>query len=122
VSRDLTRKEPPSVIGPEPSEFILYQTEDGLARVEIRLHDGTVWLTQKQLADLYQVSVPSVSEHIRNIFSEGELAPEATVRKFRTVRTEGNVPSAVEGHFDEAVREVEALAKKRPTKRRKGGG
>jgi hypothetical protein len=72
------------------SEFLLYQTEDGLSRVQIRLHDGTVWLTQKQLAELYLVSVPSISEHIRNIFSEGELAPEATVRKFRTVRTEGN--------------------------------
>jgi len=74
---------------PEPSEFLLYQTEDGLARVHIRLFENNVWLTQKQLADLYQTGVPSISEHLTNIFREGELDPEATVRKFRTVRTEG---------------------------------
>jgi hypothetical protein len=74
----------------EPSEFLLYLTEDGLARVHIRLYEGTVWLTQKQLAELYQTGVPSISEHLTNIFREGELDPEATIRKFRTVRTEGN--------------------------------
>jgi hypothetical protein len=121
VSRDLTRKESPSVIGPEPSEFILYQTEDGLARVEIRLHDGTVWLTQKQRRPVSGERALGQRAHPQHLL-RGELAPEATVRKFRTVRTEGNVPSAVEGLFDEAVREVDALAKKRPTKRRKGGG
>ena len=75
---------------PETSEFLLYQTEDGLARVHIRLYEGTVWLTQKQLAELYQTGVPTISEHLHNIFREAELDPEATVRKFRTVRTEGN--------------------------------
>jgi hypothetical protein len=90
------RRKPPrppesvALAGPGESEFILYQTEDGLARVEVRLHEGTVWLTQKQLAGLYQIQVPTVSQHIRNIFAEGELDPGATVRKFLTVRTEGN--------------------------------
>ncbi len=79
-----------ALAAPEPSEFLLYQTEDGLARVHIRLFEGTVWLTQKQLAELYQTGVPSISEHLTNIFREGELDPEATIRKFRTVRTEGN--------------------------------
>ena len=74
----------------EESELVLYQTDDGITRLHVRLVGGTVWLTQRQLADLYQVSVPTVSEHLHNIFEEGELAPEATVRKFRTVRTEGN--------------------------------
>jgi hypothetical protein len=74
---------------PEPSEFLLYQTEDGLSRVHIRLFEGTVWLTQKQLAELYQTGVPTISEHVHNIFHEAELDPEATVRKFRSVRTEG---------------------------------
>jgi hypothetical protein len=73
----------------EPSEFLLYQTEDGLARVHIRLFEGTVWLTQKQLAELYQTGVPSISEHLTNIYRDAELDPEATIRKFRTVRTEG---------------------------------
>jgi hypothetical protein len=79
-----------ALIPSEPSEFLLYQTEDGLARVHIRLFEGTVWLTQKQLSELYQTGVPSISEHLTNIFREGELDPEATIRKFRTVRTEGN--------------------------------
>jgi hypothetical protein len=79
-----------ALAAPEPSEFLLYQTEDGLARVHIRLFEGTVWLTQKQLAELYQTGVPSISEHLTNIFREGELDPEATIRKFRTVRKEGN--------------------------------
>lgn len=75
---------------PEPSEFLLYQTEDGLSRVQIRMFEGNVWLTQKQLAELYQTGVPSISEHLTNIFREGELDPGATIRKFRILRTEGN--------------------------------
>jgi hypothetical protein len=74
----------------DQSELILYQAEDGITRIHVRLVDGSVWLTQRQLGDLYQVSVPTVSEHLHNIFAEGELSLEATVRKFRTVRTEGN--------------------------------
>lgn len=74
----------------EQSELILYQSDDGTTRIHVRLVDGSVWLTQRQLADLYQVSVPTINEHLHNIFEEDELAPEATIRKFRTVRTEGN--------------------------------
>jgi hypothetical protein len=74
----------------DQSELILYQAEDGITRIHVRLVDGSVWLSQRQLGDLYQVSVPTVSEHLHNIFAEGELSLEATVRKFRTVRTEGN--------------------------------
>jgi hypothetical protein len=72
------------------SEFVLYQTEDGRARVQVRLHEGAVWLTQRDLADLYQVKVPTLNEHLRNLYAEGELAPEATIRQYLTVRTEGN--------------------------------
>ena len=88
-----SRKTPQRVANlstPEHSEFVLYQSEDGLAHVHERLHDGTVWLTQKQLAELYQVRVPTVSVHLRNIFAEEELDPGATVRKYLIVRTEGN--------------------------------
>jgi hypothetical protein len=74
--------------GPEQSELILYQAEDGLTRIQVRLYEGTVWLTQKQLAELYQVRVPTVSVHLRNIFAEGEVDPAATVRNYLTVRTE----------------------------------
>ena len=72
------------------TEFVLYQTDDGLARVQVRLHEGAVWLTQRDLADLYQVKVPTLNEHLRNLYAEGELAPEATIRQYLIVRTEGN--------------------------------
>ncbi len=55
----------------------------------MRFVDETVWLTQAQLCELYQTSKSSVSEHIKNIFEEGELSEESTVRKFRTVQVEG---------------------------------
>jgi hypothetical protein len=87
--RAKAKDESVALAAPEPSEFLLYQTEDGLARVHIRMFEGNVWLTQKQLAELYQTGVPSISEHLTNIFREGEVDPEATIRKFRTVRTEG---------------------------------
>jgi hypothetical protein len=70
-------------------EFLLYITEDGVARLEVRLVEETVWLSQKQLAELFQKDVRTVSEHIRNVFDEGELAPDSTIRNFRMVQTEG---------------------------------
>ncbi|MCP5100216.1 MAG: virulence RhuM family protein [Chloroflexi bacterium] len=72
------------------SEIILYQTEDGQTKLEVRLQDETVWLTQQQLASLLQTSKQNISLHIQNIYEEGELEPEATVKKFLTVRTEGS--------------------------------
>jgi hypothetical protein len=71
------------------SEIVLYQTEDGQTRVECRFENETLWLTQALIADLFLVTVPTVNEHLKGIYSEGELAPEATVRKFRIVRREG---------------------------------
>ena len=77
-------------IAPENSgELLLYQTEDGLTRIEARLVNETVWLTQGQMADLFQKDKRTVSEHINNIYDEGELLREATVLKFRTVQYEG---------------------------------
>jgi len=73
----------------DAGELIFYQTEEGDSRIQLRLHGGTVWLTQKLLADLYQVSVRTVSEHLQNLYDEGELSPESTIRKFRIVQTEG---------------------------------
>lgn len=72
-----------------PSEILLFQSQDGVARVQVRLEDGTVWLSQKGMAELYQVSVVSINEHLSNIYEEQEVAPEATIRKFRIVQTEG---------------------------------
>ena len=70
--------------------IMVYQSEDGSTRVDVRFEDGMVWLTQSQLVELYHSSKANISEHIKHIIEEGELNEEATVRKFRTVQTEGN--------------------------------
>ncbi len=72
------------------SQFLLYQTDDGQTRLEVRLENETVWLTQSQMAELFQTSIPNVSMHIRNVFAEGELQEAATVKDFLTVRQEGS--------------------------------
>ena len=72
------------------SEIQIYTTADGNTNIDVRFEDENVWLTQKQLAELFQTSKSNVSEHLKNIFEEGELQEKATVRKFRTVRNEGD--------------------------------
>jgi hypothetical protein len=72
------------------SNILIYQTEDGVTKIETRLLDETVWLTQAQLCELFQKSKSTVSEHLKNIFEEGELNHFSTVRKFRTVQSEGS--------------------------------
>ncbi len=74
---------------PESAEFLLYQTEDGQTRLEVRLQNETVWLSQKMLADLFQKDVRTINGHIKNIYVEDELEPQSTIRKFRIVQTEG---------------------------------
>ncbi|MBW1705437.1 MAG: hypothetical protein JRJ86_09755 [Deltaproteobacteria bacterium] len=69
-------------------QFLVYEAEDGQVKIDVRLEGETVWLTQKLMADLFQVRVPTINEHIKNIFSERELNPDATIRKFRIVQKE----------------------------------
>jgi hypothetical protein len=71
-------------------EIILYQSEDGSTKLEVALQNETVWLTQTQMAKLFTKDVRTINEHIQNIFSEGELETDSTIRKFRIVRKEGN--------------------------------
>lgn len=71
-------------------EVILYQRDDGLPALEVRLDADTAWLSQQQIADLFQSSRTNVVEHIRNVYDEGELDEGATCRNFRQVRTEGS--------------------------------
>lgn len=68
----------------EHGEISLYQTEDGLTKIDVRFEDETVWLTQAQPCNLYQTSKSNISEHIKHIFAEGELEESQVVRKFRT--------------------------------------
>ena len=71
------------------SEFLIYQTENGTIKLEVRVDRETVWLTQQQLAELFQTTVPNISMHLSNIFEEGELQLAGTVQNFLTVRQEG---------------------------------
>jgi len=72
------------------AEFLIFTGQAGEQSIEARYQDETVWLTQKLMAELFAVDVRTVSEHLKNIFDSGELAREATLRKFRTVQTEGS--------------------------------
>ncbi|MGJ7613047.1 MULTISPECIES: hypothetical protein [unclassified Variovorax] len=83
--RDSADEEEPSGQG----ELVLYATEDGSARFFLRARDGTVWLTQMELAALFQTSIPNVNIHIKNVLDEGELLPEATIKDDFMVRIEG---------------------------------
>jgi hypothetical protein len=75
---------------PQPTgEIVLYQTEDGRTRIDCRFAEQDIWLTQRLMAELFQVTVPTVNEHLAGIYKEGELGTEATIRKFRIVQTEG---------------------------------
>ena len=71
------------------SELLLYQTEDGQTKIDVRLEEETVWLNQKQMVELFQTTKQNVSLHIKNIFEEGELDEISTVKDYLTVQTEG---------------------------------
>lgn len=70
-------------------ELVLYASEDGSATFFLRAQDGTVWLSQMELAELFQTSIPNVNIHIKNVLEEGELQPEATIKEDLIVRLEG---------------------------------
>jgi len=72
------------------SEILIYQNPEGSIKVDVRLEEESVWLSQTQLCELFNKSKATISEHIKNVFDEGELEASATVRNFRTVQTEGN--------------------------------
>ena len=71
-------------------DIVIYQTEDGDTKIDVRFVDETVWLTQQQMAELFQSSRTNIVEHIQHIYEEGELDEASTCRKFRQVRTEGS--------------------------------
>lgn len=71
-------------------EMLIYQTEDGLTKIDVSMQDETVWLSLEQMADLFQRDKSTISKHIKNIFEDGELVRESTVAKFATVQNEGN--------------------------------
>ena len=72
------------------SNIILYTTDTGSVSVQVQFEDGTFWLTQKRMAELFGVEVPTINYHLKEIFNSGELSPEATIRKIRIVQKEGS--------------------------------
>jgi hypothetical protein len=74
---------------PQKGELIVYQTEDGRVKLDVRLKDETVWLTQNMMAELFQTTQQNISLHIRNVYEEGELLPDATHKKFLSFQPEG---------------------------------
>lgn len=77
------------IITENQGEIIIYQTNEGNTKIDVRFVDETVWLTQAQLCELYQTSKSNISEHIKHIFEEGELEENSVVRKFRTTAVDG---------------------------------
>lgn len=73
----------------ENTEILMYRTEDGRTKIDVRLVDGTLWLTQQQMVDLFQSSKANISEHLKNVFSDGELPEYSVVRNFRTTAADG---------------------------------
>lgn len=71
------------------SNIVMYTTEDGLTKIDVTFDEDTVWLSLEQMAELFQRDKSTISRHIKNIFSEGELKQQATVAKFATVQMEG---------------------------------
>src|SRR3989442_6451793 len=75
---------------PQPGgQFLVYQTEDGKLKIDVRFEGETVWLTQQHLAELFQTTQQNISLHLQNIYAEGELTPEATHKEFLSGRHEG---------------------------------
>ena len=74
----------------DKGNIVIYQTEDGNTKIDVRFEDETVWLTQQQMSELFQTSRTNIVEHIKHIYEEGELIESSTCRKLRQVRLEEN--------------------------------
>ena len=83
------KKKSKKLIVPQKGEFLVYQAEDGQIKLEVRLEQETLWLTQQAIAELLQTTVPNISMHKKNIYEERELIPEAIVKDFLIVHQEG---------------------------------
>ena len=75
---------------PQKSQFLVYQAENGQVKIDVRVENETVWLTQQLMAELFETTKQNVSLHLQNIYEEGELTCEATVKESLTVRQEGS--------------------------------
>jgi hypothetical protein len=86
MSKDLV---PSDGYNPGKGQFLVYETEDGQVKIDVRLSDETVWLTQQLMADLFQTTKQNIGQHLKNVFSEGELLEVSVVKKFFTTAADG---------------------------------
>jgi hypothetical protein len=91
------------------NEIIIYQTQDGKTKIDVKIEDETVWLTQAQMTELYETTKQNVSLHIKNIFEEEELNENSTVNDFLTVKNEGS--RKVSRNVKQNQKEIEKKAK-----------
>lgn len=73
----------------QQSDIIIYTTDDGQARLQVRIKDETVWLTQKQMAELFQCSTDNIGLHLKNIFKEGELSKNSVTEEYSVTASDG---------------------------------
>lgn len=78
-----------NVINNSSGDIVIYQTEDGLTKIDVNIHDETVWLSLDLMAELYQRDKSTISRHIKNIFNEGELKRDSVVAKIATTAADG---------------------------------
>jgi len=98
-------KDEKKLIRNSTAEFLVFTGQAGEQSIEARYEDETIWLSQKLMATLFNVDVRTINEHLKNIYEQGELAPEATIRKFRIVQIEGKreVSRTVDFHNLDAI-------------------
>jgi len=93
MTRSKKTELPATVEGAQPGErlgeLILYTTQDGTTEIQLRLEDGGFWLSQKEMALLYQVSVPGITQHLHTIFESGELVPDSVIKNYLITASDG---------------------------------
>ena len=111
----MTRKK----VAPEPvGDILLFQTKDGRTRLEVQFKGDTTWLSQKQMAELFQKDVRTINEHVKNVFDEGELVEDSVIRNFRITAAEGESDAGwlkVKRESNQGMRNL-FIAGKLPTK------
>ncbi|ERJ46036.1 hypothetical protein N579_03195 [Corynebacterium pseudodiphtheriticum 090104] len=80
----------PEISNDDLGEFVIYTTDDGRVEIHLRLIDGSVWLAQKEMAELFSVSTATINAHLKNIYADAELSKSRTIRQFLIVQTEGD--------------------------------
>lgn len=109
----MPKKRPAQQPVPPGGELLLYQAEDGQTRVQCRFEEGTLWLTQAQIAELFQTTPQNVTIHLKTIYAEGELTEAATCKAYLQVRQEGMRPVSRQlRHYRLAETEAEAALNK----------